>query len=95
MENKRWLIDVNEFRQIFWEKLQNLKFIGPFDVEHIILNTPKVDAVEVVHGHWIDHYTDIICSECGAEYSDEIVFMNRDFKHSDLNYCPNCGAKMN
>lgn len=46
------------------------------------------------YGHWIDHYTNIVCSECGAEYSDEIIFMNRDFEYNGLNYCPNCGAKM-
>ena len=48
MEIKKQLIDVNEFRKLFWSKLQDLKFVGPMDVDHIILNTPTVDAVEVV-----------------------------------------------
>lgn len=51
-------------------------------------------VTEIKHGHWIDSYVDIVCSECKAEYSDEIIFMNRDFEHSDLNYCPNCGSRM-
>ena len=54
----------------------------------------SMDAVEVVHGRWVDNYTNIICSVCGAEYSDEIIFMNRNFKYENLCYCPNCGAKM-
>lgn len=51
------------------------------------------DAVEVVHGHWIDAYPEIepnpmfaygICSVCGFEQSIS----------DKLPYCPNCGAKM-
>ena len=54
-----------------------------FDAE----DAPTVDAVEVVHGHWVDlgrnYYTVVSqCSECGAKY---------DFRSP---YCPNCGAKM-
>ena len=51
------------------------------------------DVVPVVHGRWINAYPDIepnplfmygICSNCGFEQglSDK------------LNYCPNCGTKM-
>lgn len=58
-----------------------------------IADAPTVDAVEVVHGRWIDAYPDIepnpmfmygICSECGFEQAISKY----------LNYCPNCGAKM-
>jgi rubrerythrin len=50
-----------------------------------------VDAVEVVHGRWIEkEYVDepyggyylFHCSECGIPNARE------------RNYCPNCGAKM-
>ena len=34
-------------------------------------------------GHWIEHYGDSKCSECGYE-----------LKIYDTNYCPNCGARM-
>lgn len=84
------LIDVNEFRKLFWTKLKDLKYIGPFDVDYIILNTPKVDAVEVVYGHWILRKENSIydmtyqyeCSQCAlpSRYA--------------TNYCPHCGAKM-
>lgn len=52
-----------------------------------IADMPTIDAVEVVHGRWVDlgrnYYTVVSqCSECGAKY---------DFRSP---YCPNCGAEM-
>ena len=55
--------------------------------------TPSADVAPVRHGRWIDAYPDIepnpmfmygICSECGFEQGISKY----------LNYCPNCGAKM-
>ena len=51
------------------------------------------DVAPVVHGQWINAYPDIepnplfmygICSNCGFEQS----------LSDKLNYCPNCGTKM-
>ena len=51
------------------------------------------DVVPIRHGRWINAYPDIepnpmfmygICSECGFEQGISKY----------LNYCPNCGAKM-
>ena len=55
----------------------------------IIEQAPTVDAVEVVHGRWVDtdYKPDIYCkcSVCGR----------RVYAYDDgYNYCPNCGAKM-
>ena len=56
-------------------------------------NLPAADVAPVRHGRWIDAYPDIepnpmfmygICSECGFEQGISKY----------LNYCPNCGAKM-
>ena len=55
-------------------------------------SAPTVDAVEVKHRRWIEKhheadgytFTDRFCSECGKE----IYMLN------PINYCPNCGAKM-
>ncbi len=45
-----------------------------------------VDAVEVVHGRWIvENEVSVRCSEC---------CFNRASIKMPLNYCPNCGAKM-
>ena len=50
---------------------------------------PTVDAVEVVHGWWIElpgMEPDYKCSECGRSYAW--------WEPSEAHYCPNCGAKM-
>ena len=57
---------------------------------HDIEAAPTVDAVEVVHGRWIEQEkytfgTMYDCSICGTRILDN--------GHS-WNYCPNCGAKM-
>ena len=59
----------------------------------IVASAPAADVAPVRHGRWINAYPDIepnplfmygICSNCGFEQglSDK------------LNYCPNCGTKM-
>lgn len=51
-----------------------------------INNTDTIDAVEVVHGRWIDvrqYCGDFMCSNCNG-----ISCTNK------YNYCPDCGAKM-
>lgn len=55
------------------------------DVLSFINEAPTIDAVPVVHGRWlpVDEKNDAFdCSEC------DIMVQKR------LNYCPNCGAKM-
>ena len=66
------------------------------DFKRAIKKIPKgiiVDVAPVGHGRWVDAYPDIepnpmfmygICSECGFEQGISKY----------LNYCPNCGAKM-
>lgn len=58
-----------------------------------IVAMQPADVMPVRHGRWIDAYPDIepnpmfmygICSECGFEQGISKY----------LNYCPNCGAKM-
>ena len=53
---------------------------------YCINNIKPVDAVEVVHGRWIDvreYCGDYMCSKCESLYGT-----------SKFNYCPHCGAKM-
>ena len=50
---------------------------------------PTIDAVQVRHGRWID-YTDegyVECDQCRSA-------TNCDGDIEELNYCWNCGAKM-
>ena len=64
---------------------------------------PTVDAVEVVHGRWIDRYGGKYaipaydCSECKKSaplMHDMDMLGNWKARQFFANYCPNCGAKM-
>jgi DNA-directed RNA polymerase subunit RPC12/RpoP len=60
-----------------------------------ILNAPAVDAVEVKHGEWIEKeeiYGDVYytCSNCNNDWTTIDGTPQDNF----MNYCPNCGAKM-
>ena len=61
--------------------------------ESYIKNAPTVDAVEVVHGEWVqigyDKAMDRITCSCCKEY-----WNIADNDTESFNYCPNCGAKM-
>lgn len=66
-------------------------------------NAPTVDAVEVVHGRWVDSYGGkyanprYVCSECKekALYKFEDDELHIGLWVQELtDYCPNCGAKM-
>ena len=50
------------------------------------------DVVEVRHGEWDDNIIGFcnVCSECGV-IVERTAIKNRS---GELNYCPNCGAKM-
>jgi len=54
-------------------------------------NAKTIDAVPVVHAHWIDQkHGTYKCSSCG-QFLD---FGGVNAGRGDANYCPNCGAKM-
>lgn len=71
------------------------RFVGYLDDDMILrlqiaLNRlPTIDAVPVVHGHWIGKplagYSTVKCSVCGSAFVEN----NGKWK-----YCPDCGAKM-
>ena len=52
----------------------------------------KADVVEVRRGEWNDNIIGFcnVCMECGA-IVERTAIKNRS---GELNYCPNCGAKM-
>lgn len=54
-------------------------------------NAKTINAVPVVHAHWIKQKREIFkCSNCG-NYLD---FGGVNAGRGDANYCPNCGADM-
>ena len=70
-----------------WQKGYRAGLLQAFEE---VKRFPTLDAVEVVHGHWIAQeyedefleYVEQICSNCGCPHSAE------------SNFCSYCGAKM-
>lgn len=87
MANEMRLIDANRF-------LRETRFqegVYPHKTLKMELDAqPTVDAVEVVHGRWIDRPAvkgQVYCSECATlEKATDSNYRSR--------HCPNCGAKM-
>ena len=87
-----------EIRKYYYKNPPNFSYGEGFDrgldrAQRAILDAPAADVAPVRHGRWIDAYPGIepnpmfmygICSECGFEQGISKY----------LNYCPNCGAKM-
>ena len=85
------LIDAKAGKKVFSAIAQPAEYKG---VIHMVVpiseidKLPTVDAVEVVHGRWIQDKQSKFehrynCSACNYRLIDE-----------HCNYCPNCGAKM-
>ena len=72
------------------------------DIYQAINDAPTVDAVEVVHGRWnttcltggFAEEWGYVCSVCGCIVSDKSRLGKYQGSNQQLNYCPNCGAKM-
>ena len=89
MANEKRLIDTEKcyciakaYHSDFEQNLANLN-----SLRELLDDCPTVDAVEVVHGRWVElpmprTQWKYRCGQCGCP---------QDYKH---NYCPNCGAKM-
>ena len=61
----------------------------------LVSEQPTVDAVPVVHGHWIHQngYGDDLyytCSACGCDW----LCIEGTPEENNMRYCPECGAKM-
>ena len=97
--NEKRLIDadalLNEFLKRYTERERNRNLVFAVceikqDFADMISDFQTVDAVEVVHGRWIEQEkytfgTMYDCSICGTRILDN---------GHPWNYCPNCGAKM-
>lgn len=72
------------------------------DVKSIIRSIPAADVAPVVHGKWIKRvnpnwkaHSHDACSICGWWNTRNALCYDRNRKPGcSLNYCPNCGAKM-
>lgn len=86
MENEKRLIDANVMRQHWLKNGENEYVYDTNAILESIDDQPTVDAVEVVHGHWITvegrEHLGVVCSNCHKWFGEK------------TNYCPNCGADM-
>ena len=92
MANEKRLIDRNEIfpNGTFFANAEDpLKSLD--DLITRIWSIPTVDAVEVVHGRWIETEEGTICSECNEHPFEDGEYAIANYK---ANYCPNCGARM-
>ena len=67
---------------------------APFEyAEGLLENVPSADVAPVRRGHWIEEQDRIVCSECGARFRDEIIYMQEN-KPGAPHRCLECGAIM-
>lgn len=87
MANEKRLIDAKPLMKNGWHLVQtgeSNRFLRSMSLADV----PTVDAVEVVHGRWIEFNSFMTCSECDTDW----YYGDNDTDRFD--YCPNCGAKM-
>lgn len=105
MANEKQLIYADELMSDVYrsDEQQKTDVWHTSDIEYLVMAQPTVDAVEVVHGYWIDsHSVDhtgritghgIDCSVCDSVFKDDrrdvVQHWKKEFKR-----CPFCGAVM-
>ena len=55
----------------------------------MIDDIPAADVAPVVHGRWVYHNFDTICSECRKS-----AIFDEWEQQAETEFCPHCGAKM-
>ena len=58
-------------------------------IEEWIASIPAADVAPVVHGRWVYHNFDTICSECRKS-----AIFDEWENQAETKFCPHCGAKM-
>ena len=112
MANEKRLIDASAWKAYYEEQKNNLDTFYTYDdgygdaidqVDDWMDAQPTVDAVEVVHGYWIDSTSvdhlgrvvehSIDCSVCECVFKDDSREVVKRWKER-FEWCPFCGAKM-
>lgn len=85
---------VDEMSKHFSTK-DNEYYDALMDAEDAIDDLPPADVAPIRRGHWIYDCCDIVCSECGTAFSDEVCYMMRDdVSYHEPKHCLWCGAEM-
>lgn len=89
------LIDANALKVRMFRSHEFNRDTGSFDLPvvpwHDVEDADTIDAVEVVHGRWLElspfrTSTTLKCSVC--------LHWQPAYAHEPWKYCPNCGARM-
>ena len=99
MANEKRLIDANALMDdVEMDGALHACLGDADDVRFLVDSQPTVDAVEVVHGHWINNgglrKMDLYCSVCNRRASNFVGGYEDWWDLWMPKYCPNCGAKM-
>jgi hypothetical protein len=98
MATEKRLIDANDVKREIWnmdcdvyefcEGCVTNMGISRVELDDAIDRVPTVDAVEVVHGRF-----EFACVHNGKKHY-KCTNCHHAFPFANVNYCPNCGAKM-
>jgi uncharacterized paraquat-inducible protein A len=109
MANEKRMIDANAFwnllQQVVYDvftvhehdgKLAGTASVGYYTetIQEVLKQTPTVDAVEVVHGRWIEKMDMVASYLAGCEETFFECSVCNSTNYGETPYCPNCGAKM-
>ena len=70
---------------------KSITFADGVTIYDTILNMPTADVQEVKHGNWIYNLTYYESDECNCSLCGQLMTTAKGVR---MNYCPNCGAKM-
>lgn len=97
----RWKNGVQADMTDYIDREETVKTVRLFNAltddekEWEIRRIPSADVAPVRHGHWIYDRCDIVCSECGTAFSDEVCYMMQsDTSYHEPRHCLWCGARM-
>ena len=88
-----------EIRKYYYKNPPNSSYGEGFDrgldrAQRAILDAPAADVAPVRHARWVDNH----CTACGMMPMGDEMWELCDFElprfEKFMDYCPNCGAKM-
>ena len=79
-------------KDLFSDNSQKIPYLQAAKVLREVSDAPSADVAPVVHGRWIERQTAHAIGGISAKCS--VCTKSVQYLGNPLNYCPNCGAKM-
>ena len=80
---------IEKWNSLGFNEISRIHKVNAFN--HFIKNLPIADVAEVKHGEWIYAKTYYTADECNCSLCGQLMTTASNVR---MNYCPNCGAKM-